>query len=189
MESPSWLSPRISGSQFERPAGSSSLLFSCTGVDSLIYLAFHGLAESVLAQFMERNSIHGNLFHATVVELIAFAQEVGARLRIGNHRDHSVRRADDSIQPQRADLQAGFSGRQIFACAVVLAAVDEGLKWIAPRELLAFAWRLRIGGARRSLHGLSRRRFRFRFGGGLLRLLRGLRHRGGHGDPARGVSL
>src|SRR4029077_10250284 len=124
MESPSWLSPRISGSQFERPAGSSSLLFSCTGVDSLIYLAFHGLAESVLAQFMERNSIHGNLFHATVVELVAFAKEVGARLRVGNHRDHAVRRANDSVEAQRAYLQAGFAGRQILARATVFLAVE-----------------------------------------------------------------
>src|SRR5215467_14732576 len=82
--------PRGSGSQFESPAGWSSLLFSCTGVNSLVYLAFDWLPESVLADFMERHAIHRDLFHPAVIQLIAFAQKVGAGLRFGDHGNHSV---------------------------------------------------------------------------------------------------
>src|SRR5262249_30824896 len=120
--------PRLSGSQFERPAGSSSLLFSCTGVDSLLYLAFHWLAERVFAQFVERNSVHVNLVDATVVKLIALAQEVRARLRIRDDGDHPRGRADDAIEPERADLQASLARRKIFAGALVFLPVDERLE-------------------------------------------------------------
>src|ERR1700741_1105849 len=95
-----WTTPRsqVSGSQFAWPANSSSLLFSCTGVNSFVHLALRGLSESVFPDFMERHPIHGNLFHTTVIELVAFSQEIGARLGIGNHRDHPIGRSHDSIQ-------------------------------------------------------------------------------------------
>src|SRR5271168_4405262 len=89
---------RGSGSQTERPANWSSLLFSCGGVNFLVYLAFHGLAEGIFAFFMEGNAIHRNLFYISVEKLVAFAQKVGARLRVGDHCDHAVRRAHDAIQ-------------------------------------------------------------------------------------------
>src|SRR5271168_916252 len=82
------LRSRGSGSRTERRANSSSLLFSCTGVNSLVYLAFHGFAKRVFPDFMERNAIHRNLFHASVVELIAFPEEIGARLRVSDHGNH-----------------------------------------------------------------------------------------------------
>src|ERR1700682_6370982 len=82
---------QVSGSQFAWPANSSSLLFSCTGVNSLVHLAFHRLSKCVFSDFMEGHAVHGNFFHATVIQLIAFAQKVGSRLRIGNYRDHSAR--------------------------------------------------------------------------------------------------
>src|SRR4029077_18017017 len=103
----SWSSaPRsqLSGSQFAWPANSSSLLFSCTGVNSFTHFALHGFPESVLPDFMEGDSIHGNFFHPAVIKLIAFPQEISPRLRVGNHGNHPVGRAHDSIKPQRADL-------------------------------------------------------------------------------------
>src|SRR5713226_4030341 len=75
-----------SGSHAEGPANSSSLLFSWTGVNSFVHLAFHGLSESIFSFFMEGNAIHRNLFHAAVIQPVAFAQEIGARLRIRNHK-------------------------------------------------------------------------------------------------------
>src|SRR5271163_1417753 len=106
------LRSRGSGSRTERRANSSSLLFSCTGVNSLVDLALHGLAERIFAHFMERNAIHRNLFHATVVKLIALAEEIGPSLRIGDHRDHAAGSSDNAVEPQRADLQTGFAWRQ-----------------------------------------------------------------------------
>src|ERR1700719_4496311 len=79
---------QLSGSQFAWPANSSSLLFSCTGVNSFVHLALHGLSEGVFPYFVERHSIHGNFFDTTVIQLIAFSQKISPRLRIGNHRDH-----------------------------------------------------------------------------------------------------
>src|ERR1700758_2488315 len=109
-----WTTPRsqVSGSQFGWPANSSSLLFSCTGVNSLIHLALHGLSESVFPDFMERHSIHGNFFDTTVIELVAFSQKVGARLRIRNHGDHPIGCSHNSVQPQSAYLQSGFAWRE-----------------------------------------------------------------------------
>src|SRR5580658_1863182 len=88
---------RASGSRTERRANSSSLLFSCTGVNSLVHLAFHGLSKGILAHFMERNAIHRNLFHASVVQLIAFPEKISARLRIGDYRDHAAGRAHNTV--------------------------------------------------------------------------------------------
>jgi hypothetical protein len=58
---------QVSGSQFAWPANSSSLLFSCTGVNSFVHLALHGFPERVLPYFVEGHSIHGNLFDAAVI--------------------------------------------------------------------------------------------------------------------------
>src|SRR5260370_23768513 len=102
-----------SGSHAEWPANSSSLLFSWTGVNSFIHLAFHGLPESIFSFFMEGNAIHRNLFHAAVIQTVAFAQEIRARLWIRNHRDHPVRRSHDAVKTQRADLQTKFARGQI----------------------------------------------------------------------------
>src|SRR5271168_4035876 len=107
------LRSRGSGSRTERRANSSSLLFSCTGVNSFIHLAFHGLAKRIFPDLMERNAIHRNLFHASVVQLIAFTEKIGARLWVGYHGNHAARRLNDTVQPQRADLESGFAGRQI----------------------------------------------------------------------------
>src|SRR5580692_12469800 len=93
------LRSRGSGSRTERRANSSSLLFSCTGVNSFVHLAFHGLAKRIFPDFMERNAIHRNLFHASVVQLIAFTEKIGARLRIGYHGNHAVRRLHNAVQP------------------------------------------------------------------------------------------
>src|ERR1700756_4218299 len=103
---------QVSGSQFAWPANSSSLLFSCTGVNSFVHLTLHGLSESVFPDFMERHSIHGNFFDTTVIELVAFSQKESARLRIGNHGDHPVGCSHNSIQPQRANLQSRFTRRK-----------------------------------------------------------------------------
>ena len=77
---------------------------------------------------MERNSVHGNLVYATVVKLVAFAEEVRARLRIGNDGDHARRRANDAIETERADLQASLARRKILAGVLIFLAVDERLK-------------------------------------------------------------
>src|SRR5271156_1302172 len=99
-------SPRSkgSGSRTERRANSSSLLFSCTGVNSFVYLAFHGLAKCVFPDFMERNAIHRDLFHAAVVQLVALTEEIGSSLWVGHHGDHAVGGLHDPVQPQRTYL-------------------------------------------------------------------------------------
>src|ERR1700722_15581491 len=93
------LRSRASGSRTERRANSSSLLFSCTGVNSLVYLAFHGLAKRIFPDLMERNAIHRNLFHSSVVQLIAFTEKIGPRLRVRHHGNHAVRRPHDAVSP------------------------------------------------------------------------------------------
>src|SRR5271163_181731 len=98
------LRSRGSGSHTERRANSSSLLFSCTGVNSLVYLAFHGLAKCIFPDFMERNAIHRNLFHAAVVQLVALTEEIGSSLWVGHHGDHAVGGLHDPVQPQRTYL-------------------------------------------------------------------------------------
>src|SRR3979490_3018244 len=113
-----------SGSHAEGPANSSSLLFSWTGVNSFIYLVLDGLAEGIFSFFMEGNAVHRNLFHAAVIQAVAFTQEVGSRLRIRNHRDHPVRRPHDAIKTQRADLQTQLSRRQIRRSLILSA--DQG---------------------------------------------------------------
>src|SRR5260370_35340850 len=102
-----------SGSHAEGPANSSSLLFSWTGVNSFIHLAFDGLPKSIFAFFMEGNTVHRNLFHASVIKPVALAQEVRARLRIRNHGDHSIRRAHNPFEPQRVPRQTQFPRGQI----------------------------------------------------------------------------
>src|SRR5882762_6698759 len=134
-----------SGSHAEGPANSSSLLFSWTGVNSFIYLVLDGLPEGIFSLFMEGNAIHRNLFYAAVIQTIAFTQEVRARLRVRNHRDHPIRRAHDAVKTQRADLQTEFARRQILRSLILPA--DQGLKGIAA-SLLDFAFRGRRCGAR-----------------------------------------
>src|SRR5260370_8376024 len=82
---------QVSGSQFAWPANSSSLLFSCTGVNSFIHLALHRFSEGVLSNFMEGHSVHGNLLVAPVLQLIAFPQKLCPPLRVGYHADHPPR--------------------------------------------------------------------------------------------------
>src|SRR5260221_13807525 len=88
---------QVSGSQFAWPANSSSLLFSCTGVNSFAHLALQRLSEGILPNFMEGHSIHRNFFDPAVIKLIAFPQEIRSRLRVGNHGNHPAGRAHDSI--------------------------------------------------------------------------------------------
>jgi hypothetical protein len=112
---------------------------------------------------MERNAIHRNLFHFSVVQLIAFAQKVRARLRIRNHGDHAVRRAHHAIEAQRADLQPGLAWRKIFRIRRLrLLASDQRLEGIAAAAF-AFAFRRRlciaVGGLGRILGGRLRRLF------------------------------
>src|ERR1700676_5715026 len=76
---------QISGSQFAWPANSSSLLFSCTGVNSFVHLTFHRLSKSVFSDFMEGHAVHGDFFHAAVIQLITFPQKVSSRLRSEEH--------------------------------------------------------------------------------------------------------
>src|SRR5580692_9010873 len=137
-----------SGSHPERRANSSSLLFSCTGVNSLVYLAFHGLAKCIFPDFMERNAIHRNLFHAAVIQLIALAEKISARLRISYHGNHAVRRFHDAVEPQRADLQTSFAWWQHRGRARLrLLPRYQRLKWIASRRncsLFAFLRRVWI---------------------------------------------
>src|SRR5439155_19053503 len=102
-----------SGSRFVGPASSSSLLFSCTRIKSLVHLPLDRLAERVLAFFMEGHALHRNLFDLAVVQLVALAQKVRPLLGIGHHRYHSVRRFHDAVQTQRAHLQAGFARRKV----------------------------------------------------------------------------
>src|SRR6185436_10003075 len=83
---------------------------------------------------MEGHAVHSDLIYATVIELIAFPQEVRPRLRIRNHCDHSVRRTHDAIQSQRAHLQSGFARRKIFLRPTLLAG-HQGLERIAARVL------------------------------------------------------
>src|SRR5712692_2242047 len=135
-----------SGSYAEGPANSSSLLFSVTGVNSLINLAFDGLSEGIFSLFMEGNAIHRNLFHAAVIQTVAFTQEIGARLRIGNHRDHPARRTYEAVKTQRADLQTQFARRQI-RCALALLPTEQRFKGIPP-SLFYFAFRGRRFGPR-----------------------------------------
>src|SRR5690242_15227234 len=87
----------LSGNHTGRPASSSSLLISCTGVNSLIDLTFHWFPERIFPDFVERHAVHGNLFHSPVVKLIPFAQEIGPRLWVGHHRDHPVGCPDNSV--------------------------------------------------------------------------------------------
>src|SRR6266853_4973249 len=110
--------PRLqgSGSHAVGPANSSSLLFSWTGVNSFINLVFDGFPEGIFSFFMEGNAVHRNLFHAAVVQTVSLTQKISARLRIRNHSDHPVRRADNAVKPQRADLQAQFARREIQWC-------------------------------------------------------------------------
>src|SRR3989442_158097 len=56
-----------SGSHAEGPANSSSLLFSWTGVNSLVHLAFHGFTESVFPFLVEGDAIHADLLHTAVI--------------------------------------------------------------------------------------------------------------------------
>src|ERR1700682_6097039 len=100
---------QISGSQFAWPANSSSLLFSCTGVNSFVHLAFHRLSKGVFSDLMEGHAVHSNFLHAAVIQLVAFPQKVGSRLRIGNHGDHAAGGAHDTVQPQSAELQPRFA--------------------------------------------------------------------------------
>src|ERR1700692_2297072 len=88
---------QISGSQFERLANSSSLLFSCTGVNSFVHLALHRLSESVLPNFVERHSIHSDLFNAAIEQLVTVSQKIRSRLRVRHHCNHSAGRAHDSV--------------------------------------------------------------------------------------------
>src|SRR5713101_3666298 len=135
-----------SGSHAEGPANSSSLLFSWTGVNSLINLAFDGLSEGIFSLFMEGNAIHRNLFHAAVIQTVAFTQEIGARLRVGNHRDHPVRRTHDAVKTQRANLQTQFARREILRPLAPLPA-EQRFKGIPPSQSY-FAFRGRRFGLR-----------------------------------------
>src|SRR5258708_14120490 len=126
----------LSGSHTGRPASSSSLLFSCTGVNSLVHLTFHWFPERIFPDFVERHAVHGNLFHSPVVQLIPFAQEIRPRLRIRHHRDHPVRCSHNSIQPQGAHLQSRFSWWQIRpgpGCCFL--ATRQRFEGITPRDL------------------------------------------------------
>src|SRR5437879_9106447 len=107
--------PRLqgSGSHAVGPANSSSLLFSWTGVNSFIYLVLDGFPEGIVSFFMEGNAVHRNLFHAAIVQTVSFTQKISARLGIRNHRNHPIRRADDAVKAQRADLQTQFARREI----------------------------------------------------------------------------
>src|SRR5258708_11668218 len=84
--------PRLqgSGSHAVGPANSSSLLFSWTGVNSLIYLVLDVFPEVIFSFFMEGNAVHRNLFHAAIVQTVPLTQKISARLRIRKHRDHPV---------------------------------------------------------------------------------------------------
>jgi hypothetical protein len=62
---------------------------------------------------VKRNSIHGDMFHLTVKKTVAFAEEIDAVLDVGDDRNHSVGTADDPVDPQTADQEAGLTGRQI----------------------------------------------------------------------------
>src|SRR5882762_5213108 len=101
------------------PANSSSLLFSWTGVNSLIYLVLNGFPEGIFAFFMEGNAVHRNLFHAAVIKVVAFTQEVRSRLRVRNHRDKSVRPFHQAVQPQGAHLQPPNARRQILRSLIL----------------------------------------------------------------------
>src|SRR5260370_34872776 len=102
---------QVSGSQFAWPANSSSLLFSCTGVNSFIHLALHRFSEGVLSNFMEAHSVHGNLLDAAVIQLIAFPQKICPHLRVGCHGDHPMGSAHNSVQTQDVPLQSRLPGR------------------------------------------------------------------------------
>src|SRR5258708_21793261 len=130
----------LSGSHTGRPASSSSLLCSCTGVNSLVHLTFHWFPERIFPDFVERHAVHGNLFHSPVVQLIPFAQEIRPRLRIRHDSDHPVRCSDNSIQPQGSHLQSRFSWRQIRpgpGCCFLTA--RQRFEGITPRNL-CFGW-------------------------------------------------
>src|SRR6266849_6380560 len=90
------------GRQTEMPASSSSLQFSWTGVKSFRHLAVHGLAKSIFSDLVERDAFHRDALDLAVVKLVALAEEIDALLRVGDHGNHSVRSADNSVQPQRA---------------------------------------------------------------------------------------
>src|ERR1700721_2404829 len=109
------LAPRslLSGSHTGRPASSSSLLFSCTGVNSLVDLTFHWFPERIFPDLVERTPRPFNLFHSPVVQLTPFAQEIGPRLRIRYHGDHPVWCPHNSIQAQRSHLQSCLAWGQI----------------------------------------------------------------------------
>src|SRR5260370_5031617 len=139
--------PQGSDSHAEGPANSSSLLFSWTGVDSFIHLAFDGFPEGIFSFFMEGNAIHRNLFHAAVIQTVAFTKEICSRLRIRNHRDHSIRRTHDAVKTQCADLQTQFARREIQRSLAPLPA-EQGFKRI-PASLSHFTCRGRRRGARR----------------------------------------
>lgn len=62
---------------------------------------------------MKRNSIHGDMFHLTVKKTVAFPEEINAVLDVGDDRNHSVGTADDPVDPQTADQEAGLTGWQI----------------------------------------------------------------------------
>src|SRR5712664_2786024 len=111
---------QVSGSQFAWPANSSSLLFSCTGVNSFIHLALHRFSEGVFSDFVEGHSVHSNLLDAAVIQLIPFAQKIRPRLRVGDHGDHPVGSSHDSIQPQRVDLQSRLARRERTCFATAL---------------------------------------------------------------------
>src|SRR5260370_21350388 len=84
---------QVSGSQFAWPANSSSLHFSCTGVNSFIHLPLHLFSEGVLSNFMEGHSVHGNLLDAPAIHLIAFPQKTCPRLRVAYPSAHPIRSA------------------------------------------------------------------------------------------------
>src|SRR5206468_2375022 len=130
---------QLSGNPFGWPTTWSSLLFSCTGVDSLVHLSLHGFPKRVLADFVEGHSIHGNLFYSPVVQLIAFTQEIGPRLRVRHHRDHPRRRAHNSVQPKRADLQSRLARRKWSRRRTASSAMsDQRLKRISARYSIFF---------------------------------------------------
>src|SRR5215475_11824319 len=85
------------GSHSERPASSSSLLFSCGRIKSFAHLPFDRLAERVLTFFMEGDAFHRNFFDGSVVEFVAFTQEVGTLLRVLDHGNHAVGGANNSV--------------------------------------------------------------------------------------------
>ena len=53
------------------------------------------------------------MFHLTVKKAVAFAEEIDAVLDVGDDGNHSVGTADDPVDPQTADQEAGLTGRQI----------------------------------------------------------------------------